>query len=82
MEPSLYDGDTLIANLADKKPSDGEVFVLNYEGTLLVRRLLRDARHWWLSSDSAHQRRFRRKQYVAADCEIIGRVVYRLTERI
>lgn len=82
MAPGPYGGDTLIINLADKKPSDGEVFALNYEGTVLIRRLIRDARHWWLSSDNADQRRFRRKKYAGAGCEIIGRVVYRLSETI
>ena len=82
MAPSLYDGDTLIVNLADKKLGDGEVFVLNYEGTVLIRRLLRDAGHWWVCSDNADQRRFQRKKYASAACEIIGRIIYRLSERI
>jgi phage repressor protein C with HTH and peptisase S24 domain len=82
MAPGLYSGDTLIINLTDKKPDDGGVFALNYEGTVLIRRLIRDAGHWWLSSKNADQRRFRRKKYAGAGCEIIGRVVYRLSERI
>jgi phage repressor protein C with HTH and peptisase S24 domain len=82
MEPGLYAGDILVVNLADRQPSDGEVFVLAYEDTVLTRRLIRDAGGWWLCSDSSEQRRFPRKQYSADQCSVIGRVVYRLSERI
>lgn len=82
MEPGLYAGDTLIVNLADKQLDDGTVFVLAYEGTVLIRRLMRDAGSWWLCSDCSDQRRFPRKQYSTDQCSIIGRVVYRLGERI
>lgn len=82
MEPGLYAGDILVVNLSDRQPRDGEVFVLAYEGTVLIRRLLRDAGRWWLCSDSAAQRRFPRKRYANSECSIIGRVVYRLSEKI
>jgi phage repressor protein C with HTH and peptisase S24 domain len=82
MEPGLYAGDILIVNLADKQLGDGTVFVLAYEGTVLIRRLMRDAGSWWLCSDCSEQRLFPRKQYLTDQCSIIGRVVYRLSERI
>lgn len=82
MEPGLYAGDILVVNLADRQPSDGKVFVLAYEETVLTRRLIRDEGSWWLFSDSAEQRRFPRKQYSTDQCSIIGRVVYRLSEQI
>lgn len=82
MEPGLYAGDILVVNLSDRQPHDGEVFVLAYEGTVLIRRLVRDAGRWWLCSDSAAQRRFPRKRYANSECSIIGRVVYRLSEKI
>lgn len=82
MEPGLYAGDILVINLADRQPDDGKVFVLAYESTVLTRRLVRDAGSWWLCSDSSEQRRFPRKQYSTDQCAIIGRVVYRLSERI
>jgi phage repressor protein C with HTH and peptisase S24 domain len=82
MVPGLYPGDTVVVNLADAKPHDGEVFAVNYDGTVLIRRLARDAKTWWLCSDSTDQARFRRKQYTGAYCTIIGRVVYKLSEKI
>nr|MBV0881041.1 helix-turn-helix domain-containing protein [Noviherbaspirillum sp. L7-7A] len=82
MEPGLYAGDILVVNLSDRQLHDGEVFVLAYEGTVLIRRLLRDAGRWWLCSDSAAQRRFPRKRYANSECSIIGRVVFKLSEKI
>ena len=82
MEPGLYAGDILVVNLSDRQAHDGGIFVLAYEGTVLIRRLLRDAGRWWLCSDSAEQRRFPRKRYANSECSIIGRVVYRLSEKI
>jgi len=82
MEPGLYAGDILIVNLADKQLGDGTVFVCAYEGMVLIRRLMRDAGSWWLCSDCSEQRRFPRKQYLSDQCNIIGRVVYKLSARI
>lgn len=42
MEPRLFDGDSVICNMADTEvPEDGGVFVIMYDGELLVRRLFR-----------------------------------------
>ena len=82
MAPSLYAGDTIVVNIADRQPLDGEVFVLNYENKVVVSRLIRDAGRWWLCSDSFEQRRFPRKLYSERDCSVIGRVVYKLSEKI
>lgn len=75
MEPALHDGDTIIVNTADKKPVDGAVYVVNYEGEAVVKRMIRDAGQWWLSSDNADQRKYHRKQCKGAECIVIGRVV-------
>jgi phage repressor protein C with HTH and peptisase S24 domain len=82
MAPSLYVGDTAIVDLTDTQPKDGEVFVVHYEGMVLIRRLVRDASAWWLCADSTDQRRFRRQQCTGPQCAIIGRIVYRLSENI
>ena len=82
MEPGLYAGDILVVNLADRQASDGEVFVLAYEGTVLTRRLLRDAASWWICADNSEQRRFPRKHYSTDQCSMIGRVVCKLSARI
>ena len=82
MEPGLYAGDTVIVNTADIEPHDGDVYILRYEGETVVKRLQRDAGKWWLSSDNPDQRKFPRKECLDDICEIIGKVVYKQSERI
>lgn len=81
MEPGLYDGDTVVVNTDDTQPKDGAVFAVNYEGELVVKRLLRDAGQWWLASDNPNQAAYPRK--VCDERSIIlGRIVHKQTERI
>jgi len=81
MEPGLYDGDTVVINTADDTPKDGEVFAVNYEGELVIKRMVRDAGQWWLASDNPDQRRYPRK-VCGEDVFCIGRIVHKLSERI
>jgi phage repressor protein C with HTH and peptisase S24 domain len=81
MEPGLYDGDTVVVNLADVDPVDGVVFALNYEGQCVVKRLKRDAGQWWISSDNSDKRFYPDKRCDEA-VQIIGRVVHRQSEHI
>lgn len=82
MEPRLYRGDLVVVNTADKTPADGQVFAVNYEGEAVIKRLTRDAGHWWLTSDNPDQRRFPRKLCDGAGCLIVGRVVLKKSENI
>lgn len=77
MEPTLYDGDTVVINLADHKLVDNAVYAFNYEGEAVVKRAARDAGAWWLASDNPDQRRFHRKHMHGAECIVVGRVVRR-----
>lgn len=81
MIPKLRQGDLIVVNTKQTTPKDGVVFVVNYEGEIVVKRLLRDAGKWWLTSDSEDQRRFPRK--VCDDStQIVGEVVYLQTAHI
>lgn len=82
MEPALYENDVIVINLSDKKPLDGEVYAINYEGEAIVKRMSRDAGEWWLMSDNADQRKYHRKLCRGAECIIIGRVIRREGGRI
>lgn len=82
MEPTLYDGDTVIINVADTHAVDGEVFVVNYEGEVVVKRLSRDMGRWWLTSDNSDQRKYAKKSCEGEHCIIVGRVVRRESDRI
>lgn len=81
MEPSLFDGDLVVINTDDRTPHDGDVFAINYEGELVIKRLRRDAGEWWATSDNADQRRYAPKR-CTEDVSIVGRAVYKQGERI
>lgn len=81
MEPTLWDGDTVVVNTGERRPIDGRVYAVNYEGELVIKRLLRDEGAWWLVSDNPDQRRFQKKR-CHDDTHIIGRVVHKQSESI
>jgi phage repressor protein C with HTH and peptisase S24 domain len=77
MEPTFYEDDIVVINLADKKPVDNGVFAVNYEGEAVVKRLSRDAGQWWLMSDNPDQRKYYRRICKGTECIIVGRIVRR-----
>lgn len=81
MEPGLYDGDTVVVNTAQIEPKDGRVFAVNYEGELVIKRLVRDDGQWWLSSDNPDQRRYPRK-VCHEGVVLLGEIVHKQSERI
>jgi len=82
MEPSLYAGDIVVINTLDTKLVDGAVYAFNYEGEAVVKRLARDAGHWWLSSDNVDKAKYHRKLCQGGECIVIGRVVRKESDRI
>lgn len=81
MESGLYDGDTVVVNTDATTPKDGVVYAFNYEGELVVKRLIRDSGQWWLYSDNPDQRRYPPK-LCDENCHIIGQIVHKQSERI
>jgi phage repressor protein C with HTH and peptisase S24 domain len=81
MEPGLHDGDLVVINSADTSPKDGDVFVVNYEGEVVIKRMKRDAGQWFLSSDNANKTRYPDK-LCDEHAQLIGRVIYKQSERI
>jgi phage repressor protein C with HTH and peptisase S24 domain len=77
MAPTIYEGDTVIINKADKRLVDGAVYAINFDGEPIVKRMARDAGQWWMMSDNPDQRRYFRRACHGQDCIIIGRVVRR-----
>jgi phage repressor protein C with HTH and peptisase S24 domain len=75
MEPGMHDGDTIVVNTADKTLVSGSVYVVNYEGEAVVKRMLRDAGQWWLTSDNSDQRKYHRQLCKGAECIVIGKVI-------
>ena len=82
MEPNLYDGDVVVMNRADTDLKDGEVFVFNLDGEVVIKRAVRDGGQWWLDSDNQDKTRFTRKACPEGVCIPLGRVIHRQTERI
>jgi transcriptional regulator with XRE-family HTH domain len=82
MEPGLNDGDMVVVNTAETIPLDGEAYAVNYEGEPVVKRLIRDAGEWWLSSDNPDQRRYPRKECSGDGCIIVGRVIHKQSTKI
>lgn len=81
MEPVLFDGDTVVVNTESTTPKDGVVFAANFEGEMVIKRLVRDAGQWWLASDNPDQRRYPRK-LCDENVHLIGEIVQRQSERI
>lgn len=81
MEPGLNDGDTVVVNTAQTNPKDGVAFAVNYEGELVIKRLVRDAGQWWLCSDNADQHRYPRK-VCHEGTFIVGEIVHKQSEKI
>jgi phage repressor protein C with HTH and peptisase S24 domain len=82
MEPTLYDGDTVVINTADTTLKDGEVFVFNLDGEVVIKRAVKDSGQWWLDSDNKNNTRFTRKACPEGICIPIGRVVQKQSMRI
>ena len=81
MEPGIHAGDLVVVNTDDTKPVDGGVFLVNYEGEVIVKRLKRDAGRWWLASDNPDRSRYPDKA-LDDNAFIIGRVVYKQSEHL
>lgn len=81
MEPGLFDGDTIVINTEDTTLRDGLVFAMNYEGEMVVKRLVRDLGQWWLASDNPDKNRYPRKN-CGEDVSCIGRVVQKMSMHI
>lgn len=77
MEPTFYEGDVVVVNIADKHPVDNVVFAINYEGQAVIKRFLKRAGAWWLTSDNEDQDKYRPMRCDGLRCIVIGRVVRR-----
>lgn len=81
MQPGLFDGDTVVVNTAQAELRDGQAVAANYEGELVIKRLVRDDGAWWLASDNQDQRRYPRKR-CHDDAHIIGWIVHKQSEHV
>jgi phage repressor protein C with HTH and peptisase S24 domain len=82
MEPKLFSGDIVIINLDNVKPVDGKVYAVNYEGELVIKRLIRDGQQWFLQSDNPDKTRFPNKLCSGDFCIILGLAVHMQSSEI
>lgn len=81
MQPTLFDGDTVVINMEQTGPVDGVVFALRLDDQLVIKRMFREGQAWWLASDNPDQIRHPRRQ-CSDGCQVLGRVVHRQSERL
>jgi len=81
METSLFEDDIVVVNTADTKHVDTEVFAFNYDGEPVIKRLSKEQGNWYLTSDNPDKRKYPNKM-CDENCFVIGRIVYKQSERI
>lgn len=72
MEPTLYDGDTVLLDLSPPEPRDGDIFTLRRGDELLVKRLRRQEAGWLIVSDNIDYP----VESVDDSVSLVGRVVW------
>ncbi len=82
MAPGLNHDDTVLIDRSKNEPVDGKVFAVNYEGELVIKRLVRDAGQWWLASDNPDKTRYPNKLCSSELCLIIGQCVHKQSTMI
>lgn len=81
MEPTLYEDDTVVLDTSATEPRDGDVYVLNCGGEVVVKRLMRRSGVWWMHSDNDNDKRYPPVQ-CDDGCAILGRVIHRMSETL
>jgi hypothetical protein len=76
MAPRLNSGDIAVINTHDTVPQDNDVYLINYNGNIVVRRMTRDFGNWFLSADNNDSKLYHREEFVADTSEVLGRVVF------
>ena len=75
MAGKLYKGDIVTFSTSHTEPLDSKVYLLIYEGTRMVRRLIRDEGAWWISCDNLDKNLWPRKRMTDSTV-LIGQVVH------
>lgn len=79
MEPTLTDGSIVIVNTQDTNKKNEGLYVFNYHGEPVIKRLIKDFGGWYLSSDNPDK-----ASYPRVLCDentfIVGRVVHAQSE--
>src|SRR5450830_1892467 len=82
MEPRLHDGDQVLVDTTDTRFQDGAVYLINYAGVAIIKRMTLDFGRWHMSSDNTSRKQYQRQEYDEQTCIVIGRIIYLASERI
>ena len=76
MEPTIKDGDAILFDTSDTTLRDGNIYVIQYDGHLMAKRLLDLDGKWFISSDNATDPKWSRPKSVDSTkgFEVFGRV--------
>lgn len=78
MAPTIQDGEVLLVDYRQTEPQGNRVYVLNVEGDLRVKRLLRRVAGWVIVSDNQDKTRYPDETIPNPSAiNIVGRVVWR-----
>ena len=82
MAPRLHEGDVVVVNGADTALQDGAVYLINYRGEAIIKRLALDLGRWFMTSDNNAGKRYPRLEFDQPDCILLGRIIVLASERI
>lgn len=77
MEDTLYAGNLVVVNRADKLPVSGEIYAVNVGDKATIKRLIKKGPMWHLSSDNQNKKAHPDISMAEAQGEVIGKVVWR-----
>lgn len=73
MEPMMFEDDVVIIDTTDNKPTNKELYALNWNGEALVKQLISRGREWYLHSINSD---FPDENVRSGQCSVVGKVVY------
>lgn len=76
MQPTIKTGDAILFDTSDTTPQDGKIYVIQYDGHLMAKRLIELGGKWFIDSDNKTDPKWRKPQAVdeTKDFAIYGRV--------
>lgn len=79
MEKTLFEDDWILIDTTRTEPRDSKIFVVNFGGEAVIKRLTRDVGRWWLTSDNPDAQYYRR-ECQGDDCILVGQAVLKHSE--
>lgn len=81
MAPVFHDRDTVVINIADTRPTSGEVYAINFDGKPVIKQLVHEGRDWWMYSFNRSPE-FARRIFRSPESAVVGKVVYQPGRRV